>query len=79
MKHENSELTQLNRLFIEALLALKQHGATEEACRLAARGWSSLRHHSEREAERLNGALHALTAEPRHSAPTSTQKGVQNG
>lgn len=51
----------LNRLLIEALLALARAGAAEEACRIAARGWSLLRHHDAREAERLTAALHSLS------------------
>lgn len=51
----------LNRLLIEALLALARAGAAEQACRIAARGWSLLRHHDAREAERLTAALHSLS------------------
>lgn len=54
-------LASLNRLFVTALLALAQAGRAEEACRLAAKGWSALRDHNPREAERLNAALHGLT------------------
>jgi hypothetical protein len=51
----------LNRLLIAALLALAQAGAGEEACRIAARAWSQLRHRNPREAERLTAVLHTLT------------------
>jgi hypothetical protein len=51
----------LNRLLVQALLALARAGAAEEACRIAARGWSLLRHHDAREAERLTAALHSLS------------------
>ena len=55
------ELGSLNRLLIAALLALARAGPAEEACRIAARAWSVLRHHNAREAARLTGALHTLT------------------
>ncbi|MBU6460835.1 MAG: hypothetical protein KGQ58_08170 [Proteobacteria bacterium] len=62
MKHsEQHALQELNRLFIEALMELRNQGAIEQACKLAARGWSRLRLNHTREAERLNGVLHALT------------------
>ena len=53
----------LNRLLVLALLALARAGAADEACRIAARGWSLLRHHHAREAERLTATLHTLTRE----------------
>jgi uncharacterized protein (DUF2249 family) len=61
----DTELTAINRLFVAALVALAQAGEAEQACRLAARGWSALRHVNDREAERLNAALHSLTG-PRY-------------
>jgi hypothetical protein len=51
----------INRLFVNALLALAEAGEAEQACRLAAHGYSALRHCHTREAERLNGLLHRLT------------------
>jgi len=51
----------LNRLFIQALLAMGDAGEIDAACRLAAQGWSMLRHDHPREAERLNGVMHNLT------------------
>ena len=57
----DTEVAAINRLFVAALMALAQAGETEQACRLAARGWSALRHVNHREAERLNAALHGLT------------------
>ncbi|MGH7211913.1 MAG: hypothetical protein ACREF1_10700 [Acetobacteraceae bacterium] len=56
----DTEVAAINRLFVAALMALAQAGETEQACRLAARGWSALRHVNHREAERLNAALHGL-------------------
>ncbi|HEX7388878.1 MAG TPA: DUF2249 domain-containing protein [Acidiphilium sp.] len=53
-------LARLNRLFVVALLAMARAGDGEQACRLAADGWSALRHVNEREAERLTAALHTL-------------------
>jgi hypothetical protein len=54
-------LLMINRLFISALLAMAEAGEAEQACRLAAQGYSALRHCHPREAERLNGLLHRLT------------------
>lgn len=70
-------IRELNKLFVEALLALKRCGREELACRLAARGWSLLRHSEPKEAERLNGAMHALTAKTKSSSPT-TKRGATN-
>ena len=68
----DNELAILNRLFMQALLALGGAGEQEQACRLAAAGWTALRQRHPREAERLNGALHALTrtAHPTHTGDT---------
>ena len=60
-RNQNKELVMLNRLFMQALLALRRTGEQELACRLAAAGWTILRQRHSREAERLNGTLHALT------------------
>jgi hypothetical protein len=60
----------LNRLFVQALLRIGEGGdadAIDAACRLAAQGWSLLRHDWPREAERLNGLMHGLTG-PRRTA-----------
>ncbi len=54
------DLAALNRVFSDSLLALARRGAAEESCRLAARGWSVLRHGHPHEAERLTALLHAL-------------------
>jgi hypothetical protein len=59
----------LNRLLVLALLALARAGAADEACRIAARGWSLLRHRHAREAERLTATLHTLTREVRLDPP----------
>ncbi|GEM_PF-5123465 len=62
-------VTELNRLFAKALLLVGKHGDADDldtACRLAAQGWSLLRHGWQRDAERLNGVMHSLTG-PRHS------------
>lgn len=63
-------LSAINRLFVAALIGLAQAGRAEDACRLAARGWSALRHNHQREAERLNAALHGL-ARYQPAVPTS--------
>jgi len=55
------EIGGLNRLLVLALLALARAGAADDACRIAARGWSLLRRQHPREAERLTAALHTLT------------------
>lgn len=57
----------LNRLFVQALLAMGDAGEIDAACRLAAQGWSMLRHDHPKEAERLNGAMHNLTNPKRRS------------
>ncbi len=64
-----NDIAGLNRLLVLALLALARNGAAEEACRLAARGWSLLRHRHAREAERLTASLHRLAREVRHPPP----------
>jgi len=69
---ESDALVALNRFFIDALLALGRNNRGEEACRLAAAAWSALRHGHPREAERLNGVLHALT---RDNHPQKPNKG----
>lgn len=55
------DLAELNRIFVRTLRMLGDAGERDPACRLAAEGWSRLRHHHPREAERLNGVLHYLT------------------
>lgn len=64
----------LNRLLVRTLLALGAAGEAEQACRLAAEAWSTLRHAHPREAERLNGALHALTRNSAVTLPTDGEK-----
>ena len=70
-------LAEINRLFVTALLTLAQAGRADEACRLAARGWSTLRRCDEREAERLSAALHSLARHP--SVASFDDKGVAHG
>lgn len=62
-------LASLNHCLLRVLLLLGEAGAPQrdQACRIAAAAWSELRHTYPREAERLNGVLHALT----QSTPTS--------
>lgn len=65
----SATLAKLNRLFVQALLQIGKHSDADDidaACRLAAQGWSLLRHDQPREAERLNGVMHSLTG-PRHT------------
>jgi hypothetical protein len=57
----HDDITALNLLFIETLKRLGEAGETDAACRLAAQGWSLLRHDRPKEAQRLNGVLHYLT------------------
>lgn len=67
-------LAPLNRLFMQALLRMGDAGEIDTACRLAAQGWSLLRHDRPKEAERLNGVMHNLTSLGRISrkeSPTS--------
>ena len=51
----------LNRLFIQALKALRDKGEGDLACRLAAQAWLILRDTEFDEADRLTAALHVLT------------------
>lgn len=69
-----SPLSQLNRLFVMALLALARAGDGEFACRLAADAWSAIRHINDREAERLTAVLHTLarTASASSGLPEET-------
>ena len=67
----DAALVKLNRLFVQALVQIGKCGDAgdiDTACRLAAQGWSALRHDWPREAERLNGVMHSLTG-PRHTRP----------
>ena len=66
-------LVALNRLFVQALLRLRDADNVDAACRLAAQGWSLLRHDHPREAERLNGAMHNLT-HPRRRGTSRAQR-----
>lgn len=88
----NATIEALTRLFMRALLlAGETSEAAEPACRLAASGWSLLRHDYPREAERLNGAMHALarnlpatdinttnTANNTITSPTTSTTGVDD-
>ena len=60
----DSTLAPLNQIFIRALKRMGEAGDTDAACRLAAEAWSPLRHDWSREAQRLNGVMHALTKQP---------------
>lgn len=67
-------IASLNHLFMQALLRMGDAGEIDAACRLAAQGWSLLRHDRPKEAERLNGVMHNLTSPRRISrkeSPTS--------
>lgn len=68
--NQRSDLARINRLFIEALMLLRERGATDEACRLAGRAWSAIRRTEPREAERINSAMHALATDPNLSINT---------
>jgi hypothetical protein len=63
-------LAGLNRLLVTALPALADAGGAEEACRIAARGWSLLRRRHPREAERLTAALHTQARQGTPVPPT---------
>ena len=71
----DTTLTALNRLFLQALLLVGKHGDADDfdaACRLAAQGWSLLRHDWPRDAERLNGVMHSLTGPRRTTQPSKS-------
>ncbi len=80
-EHQPSEgetLADLNRLFVRSLRGLADAGRADEACRIAAEGWSRLRHVAPREAERLNGAMHYMTGVVGKAAKTDPmQRGAQ--
>lgn len=67
----SDSLPALNRLFMQALLRMGEAGEIDAACRLAAQGWSLLRHGQPKEAERLNGVMHSLTGPRRNSKKES--------
>ena len=54
----------LTRLFARGLRALGEAGQPDKASKLAAAGWSALRHDHPAEAERMNGLLHYLARLP---------------
>ena len=58
---DDNTIRELNHLFIRSLKCLGEAGETDAACRLAAQGWSLLRHDRPADAQRLNGVLHFLT------------------
>lgn len=55
-------IVSLNRLLIKVLRELADSGREHEACMFAAEGLSLLRRVVPREAQRLDGLLHYLTA-----------------
>lgn len=65
-------VAELNRLFDKALRALGDAGRQDDACELAAKGWTLLRHEWPKEGERLNGTLHYLTRTVRPQPVTDT-------
>jgi uncharacterized protein (DUF2249 family) len=62
----------LTRLLSRAVRALGQAGRPVEASRLAADGWSVLRHEHPGDAERLNGVLHYLARLPGNDTAKET-------
>ena len=54
----------LTKLFARGLRALGEAGQPDKASKLAAAGWSALRHDHPAEAERMNGLLHYLARLP---------------
>jgi hypothetical protein len=71
MERSDEALAALNRLFMQALLRMGDAGEIDAACRLAAQGWSLLRHDQPKEAERLNGVMHSLTSPRRNRSKES--------
>jgi hypothetical protein len=68
-KPTDERLTQLNKLLVKVLKDLACAGRRDAACTFAAEAWSLLRHETPKEAERMNGLLHYLTA-PAKTAET---------
>ncbi len=58
-------LASLSKLFDESLRKLGDAGKADDACDLAARAWTLLRHTWPKEGERFNGTLHYLTRTPK--------------
>lgn len=58
-------LAKLSKLLDEGLRKLGDGGQQDEACDLAARAWTLLRHAWPKEGERFNGTLHYLTRTPK--------------
>jgi len=54
----------LLKVLVRALRRLGETGHAEDANRLAARGWSAIRHRHPVAAERLNGTMHYLSRLP---------------
>ena len=54
----------LTKLLARGLRALGEAGQPDRASKLAAAGWSALRHDHPAEAERMNGLLHYLARLP---------------
>lgn len=75
MSGRDAVIAELTRLLVRALLLAGKAGEGQSACRIAASGWSQLRHDYPREAERLNGAMHALARD----LPTITTGVDENG
>ena len=54
----------LLKVLVRALRRLGEAGYPEDANRLAARGWSAIRHRHPVAAERINGTMHYLSRLP---------------
>jgi|SRR5690625_935243 len=65
-------LRELSRLLDRSLRALGDAGRKDEACDLAARAWTLLRHAWPKEGERFNGTLHYLTRTPKAPRASAT-------
>jgi len=64
-------LGKVSRLLDESLRKLGDAGEKDEACDIAARAWTLLRHAWPKEGERFNGTLHYLTRTPKQK-PAAT-------
>lgn len=61
---DGEDFEALLKVLVRALRRLGETGHPEDASRLAAQGWSAIRHRQPGAAERLNGTLHYLSRLP---------------
>ena len=68
--------SELSRLLVRALRLLKDAGATDPACHLAAEAWQAARHAGDPAERRFAGLLHYLTDLPDQSTDRNEGEGM---